>query len=342
MRALHVIAPHVVEIQDLPDLIAGPGQLLVNVERVGICGTDIELYTGEMAYYRSGRTTFPVQLGHEWVGTVIATGAGVSHTWIGKRVTGDTMLGCGLCARCASGKTYLCDDRIELGITDGWGGALAEQMLIPERYAFEIPDSISVAAAAMIEPAGNSLRSVEATRLTENQKLLILGSGTIGLLAAQFALAKNLEVHLAGNRETSLQLARELGVLHVHTIEGIEGNLLREYDAVIDASSSDFMPALALQKVFPGGTVVLIGLSEAPSMIDTRVPVLQDVTIVGILSASPGLQGAIDYFASGAVDPEPLISEVIGFHQIADRLEGNRGKDAKSGPKIHVDPRILK
>ncbi|MEI6295814.1 MAG: alcohol dehydrogenase catalytic domain-containing protein, partial [Actinomycetes bacterium] len=76
MRALRVIAPHVVEIQDLPDLIAGPGQLLVNVERVGICGTDIELYTGEMAYYRSGRTTFPVQLGHEWVGTVIAIGAG--------------------------------------------------------------------------------------------------------------------------------------------------------------------------------------------------------------------------------------------------------------------------
>ena len=342
MRALRVIAPHVVEIQDLPDLIAGPGQLLINVERVGICGTDIELYTGEMAYYRSGRTTFPVQLGHEWVGTVIAIGAGVSHIWIGKRVTGDTMLGCGICARCASGKTYLCDDRIELGITDGWGGALAEQMLIPERYAFEIPDSISVAAAAMIEPAGNSLRSVEATGLTENQKLLILGSGTIGLLAAQFALAKNLEVHIAGNRETSLQLARELGVLHVHTIAGIKGNLLREYDAVIDASSSDFMPQLALQKVLPGGTVVLIGLSETPSLIDTRIPVLQDVTIVGILSASPGLQGAIDYFASGAVDPEPLISEVIGFHQIADRLEGNRGKDAKSGPKIHVDPRIVR
>ena len=342
MRALRVIAPHVVEIQDLPDLIAGPGQLLVNVERVGICGTDIELYTGEMAYYRSGRTTFPVQLGHEWVGTVTAIGAGVSHIWIGKRVTGDTMLGCGICARCASGKTYLCDDRIELGITDGWGGALAEQMLIPERFAFEIPDSISVAAAAMIEPAGNSLRSVEATGLTENQKLLILGSGTIGLLAAQFALAKNLEVHIAGNRETSLQLARELGVLHVHTIAGIKGNLLREYDAVIDASSSDFMPQLALQKVLPGGTVVLIGLSETPSLIDTRIPVLQDVTIVGILSASPGLQGAIDYFASGAVDPEPLISEVIGFHQIADRLEGNRGMDAKPGPKIHVDPRILK
>ena len=341
MKALRIIAPRVALVQEVPDLITGPGQLLVDVQRVGICGTDVELYTGEMAYYRSGRTTFPVQLGHEWVGTVVKVGPAVSESWIGKRVTGDTMLGCNNCPRCISGKTYLCDDRIELGITDGWGGALAEQMLIPERFAFEIPASISIATAAMIEPAGNSLRSVEATQLQADQKLLILGSGTIGLLAAQFAIAKKIDVHIAGNRESSLRLARELGVSCAHPFDEIKNNLTREYDAVIDASSIDSMPNLAIRKVLPGGRVVLIGLSETPSLIDTREPVLQDITIVGILSASPGLQGAIDYFASGAVNPEKLISEVIGLHEVADRLEANRGKDSKPGPKIHVDPRIL-
>lgn len=340
MKALRVVAPRTIEIQEVPALIAGSGQLLVEVERVGICGTDVELYTGEMAYYRSGRTTFPVQLGHEWTGTVSDVGAGVSRSWIGKRVTGDTMLGCGLCARCATGKTYLCDERIELGITDGWGGALAEQMLIPERFAFEIPDSISIAAATMIEPAGNSLRSVEAAALEENQKLLIFGSGTIGLLAAQFALAKNLEVHIAGNRTSSLDLAKQLGPIQVHLIDEIRQNGTREYDAVIDASSLDYVPGVALNKVLPGGRVVLIGLSRTPSLIDTRVLVLQDITVVGILSASPGLQRAIDHFASGAVNPELLISEVIGMHEVADRLQGNRGANAKSGPKIHVDPRV--
>ena len=340
MRALRVVSPNTVEIQEVPDLSPGVGEILLDVERVGICGTDVELFTGEMAYFQSGRTTFPVQLGHEWTGIVTAVGVGVSSDWIGKRVTGDTMLGCGLCARCASGKTYLCDERIELGITDGWGGALAEQMLIPERFTFEVPESISVASAAMIEPAGNSLRCVEATGLGENQKLLILGAGTIGLLAAQFALAKNLEVHVAGSRQSALDLARQIGVLHTHTIEEVKGNSIREYDAVIDASSDSEMPALALQKVLPGGRVVLIGLSEASSLIDTKIAVLQDVTIVGILSASPGLQGAIDYFASGAVNPEPLISEVIGFNEVADRLKGNRNPDAKPGPKIHMDPRI--
>ena len=340
MRVLRVIAPRTALIQEVPYLVPGAGDLLVSVERVGICGTDVELYNGEMAYYQSGRTTYPVQIGHEWTGTVLDVGVGASKSWIGKRVTGDTMLGCGLCARCASGKTYLCDSRIELGITDGWGGALAEQILIPERFAFEIPASISVAAAAMIEPAGNSLRSVEATGLGENQKLLILGSGTIGLLAAQFALAKNIEVHITGERESSLKLANDLGVRYVHRIDQIRDSSSREFDAVIDASSAEYMPPLAIQKVIPGGTVVLIGLSEAPSLIDTRSVVLQDISVVGILSASPGLQGAIDYFASGAVNPEPLIAEIIGLGDVADRLEGRRGTAAGPGPKIHVDPRI--
>ena len=340
MRVLRVIAPRSALIQEVPYLVPGPGDLLVGVERVGICGTDVELYTGDMAYYQSGRTTYPIQIGHEWTGTVLSVGVGVSTSWVGKRVTGDTMLGCGLCARCASGKTYLCDSRIELGITDGWGGALAEQILIPERFALEIPASISVAAAAMIEPAGNSLRSVEATGLTENQKLLILGSGTIGLLAAQFALAKNIEVYIAGERESSLKLARELGVRHVHQVDEIRDTASREFDAVIDASSAEYMPSLAIQKVLPGGKVVLIGLSGSPSLIDTRSVVLQDISVIGILSASPGLQGAIDYFASGAVNPEPLIAEVIGLSDVADRLEGRRGTAAGPGPKIHVDPRI--
>ena len=340
MRVLRVIAPRTALIQEVPYLVPGPGDLLVSVERVGICGTDVELYNGEMAYYQSGRTSYPIQIGHEWTGTVLDVGVGASKSWIGKRVTGDTMLGCGLCARCASGKTYLCDSRIELGITDGWGGALAEQILIPERFAFEIPASISVAAAAMIEPAGNSLRSVEATGLGENQKLLILGSGTIGLLAAQFALAKNIEVHITGERESSLKLANDLGVRYVHRIDQIRDSSSREFDAVIDASSAEYMPSLAIQKVIPGGTVVLIGLSEAPSLIDTRSVVLQDISVVGILSASPGLQGAIDYFASGAVNPEPLIAEIIGLGDVVDRLEGRRGTAAGPGPKIHVDPRI--
>ena len=336
MRALVVTAPHTASVEEVPAPSPSADDLVVDVERVGICGTDVELYSGEMAYLDQGITTFPLRLGHEWTGTVTAVGSAAHEHWIGKRVTGDTMLGCGHCRFCLAGHQHVCPDRREVGITDGWPGALAEQLLIPARFALEIPSSVSLAAAALVEPGGNSLRAVDATGLSAGEPLLVLGSGTIGLLAAQFALARGIDVHLAGERPSSLELARSLGVQHTHSFDDLEG---RPYAAVIDATSSVDAPALAVQLVDPAGRVVFIGLSRTPSTVDTRDIALKDVTAVGILSASPGLAGAIELFASGAVVPDPLVAEVVGLDQVADRLDGNRGPDALPAPKVHVDPR---
>lgn len=338
MRALVLDGPRCAFVQDVAALEPKEGELLVEVERVGICGTDVELYTGEMAYFHQGLTHFPLRLGHEWAGRVSAVGPGTSPSWIGKRVTGDTMLGCGSCQVCLAGKHYVCPNRSELGITDGAPGALAEQLLISARFAHAIPDSVSVTAAAMVEPGGNSLRAVEATELSFG-RLLVLGSGTIGLLAAQIALARGLEVHVAGVRPSSLELARELGVEHTCQISTLRDDPSVRFGAVIDASSVQSMPALALELVEPAGRVVYIGVSLSASLIDTRALVLQDVAAIGILSASPGLKGAIDLFATGAVNPEPLVSEVIGLDEVPSRLEGRRGERSGPGPKVHVDPR---
>jgi threonine dehydrogenase-like Zn-dependent dehydrogenase len=247
------------------------------------------------------------------------------------------MLGCGHCRFCLAGHQHVCPDRFEVGILDGWAGALAEQLLIPARFALEIPDSVSVTAAALVEPGGNALRAVDATALEPGQSLLILGSGTIGLLAAQFALARGLDVHVAGERPASLELARTLGVEHTHSFDELDDI---PFGAVIDATSSATAPALATRLVDPAGRVVFIGLSGTPSLVDTRELALKDVTAVGILSASPGLAGAIELFASGAVVPDALVAEVVALDEVGERLEGRRGPNAGPGPKVHVDPRL--
>jgi 2-desacetyl-2-hydroxyethyl bacteriochlorophyllide A dehydrogenase len=337
MRAFVVSAPRTAAVEELAAPTPGPHDLLIDVERVGICGTDVELYNGQMAYLDQGITHFPLRLGHEWTGIVTRAGSPANDHWIGKRVTGDTMLGCGHCRFCLAGHQHVCPDRFEVGILDGWAGALAEQMLIPARFALEIPDTVSVAAAALVEPGGNSLRAVDATALERGQSLLILGSGTIGLLAAQFALARGLDVHLAGERASSLQLAGSLGVRHTHSFDDLDG---RHYAAVIDATSSSTAPSLAARLVDPAGRIVLIGLSGTPSLLDTRDLALKDVTAVGILSASPGLAGAIELFAGGQVVPDPLVAEVVGLGDVAERLDGRRGAAAGPGPKVHVDPRL--
>lgn len=337
MRALVLTAPRTAAVEEVDDLVPARGELLVDVERVGICGTDVEFFTGEMAYLTQGVTHFPIRLGHEWTGRVVGVGSPADDGWLGQRVTGDTMLGCGHCEYCRAGVHHVCPDRFEVGIRDGWPGALAEQVLIPTRFAHLVPESVSVTAAALVEPAGNSLRAVVATGLDAGRQLLILGSGTIGLLAAQFALARGIEVHLAGARESSLVLARGLGVAHAAPMETFDRP--DAFDAVIDATSLADSPALAARLVKPAGRIVLIGLSGTPSLVDTRDLALKDVTAVGILSASPGLTGAIEEFASGAVVPDAIVGEVISLEEVPDRLDGNRGPDAGPGPKVHVDPR---
>jgi len=339
MRALVVTAPRQAAVVEVDDPVASPGELLVEVERVGICGTDVELYTGEMAYHDQGVTHFPLQLGHEWTGRVVAVGSAEDESWLGRRVTGDTMLGCGHCDYCLSGHHHVCPDRFEVGIRDGWPGALAERVLIPTRYAYAIPESVSLAAAALVEPGGNSLRAARAASIEPGHRVLVLGSGTIGLLAALFARAEGAEVHIAGVREGSLELARSLGVHSTLRLDEI-GDRENEYDSVIEATSVETMPSLAVRLAKPAGRVVYIGLSSTPSLVDSRHIALKDITAVGILSASPGLAGAIQSFAAGAVTPDALVSEVIPLEDVPSRLEGRRGATAGPGPKVHVDPRM--
>jgi threonine dehydrogenase-like Zn-dependent dehydrogenase len=340
MRALVVTAPRQAAVLEVPDPSPSAGELLVDVERVGICGTDVELYTGEMAYIEQGHTHFPIRLGHEWTGRVAAVGDRADEAWLGKRVTGDTMLGCGHCDYCLSGHHHVCPKRFEVGIRDGWAGALAEQLLIPARFAYEIPEHVSLTAAALVEPGGNSLRAVRAANITPGDRVLVLGSGTIGLLAAQFALAEGAEVHVGGVREGSLALARSLGAQHTWQLADLDAAASDQFDAVIEATSNERMPALSVRLAQPAGRVVYIGLSSTPSLVDTRDIALKDITAVGILSASPGLAGAIEHFADGSVVPDAIVSEVVSLEDVPARFEGKRGADAGPGPKVHVDPRL--
>jgi len=337
VKAFVVTGPRECSVQDVPAPSPQPGEVVVDVSRVGVCGTDVEFFTGEMAYLHDGNAAYPMRLGHEWCGVVVAAGSGEDQSWIGRRVIGDTMLGCGDCHRCRSGRQHLCESRTEVGIRGGKAGALAEQLAVPASSLRSLPDTVDDVAGAMVEPGGNALRAVRAADLQPAERALVLGPGTIGLLAARFAQAAGAEVHVMGKDEPSLSFARSLG------LDGVwmPNDLPRlAFDAVIDASNAAALPALALDLVEPGKRVVYIGLAGTPSTIDTRTMALKDVTAVGILSGSPGLVGAIDAYASGSVNPRPLVAATVGLEHVGDVLAGWRPGDAGAGPKIHVDPRI--
>jgi threonine dehydrogenase-like Zn-dependent dehydrogenase len=337
MRAFVLTGPGGCAVQEVPRPIAVPGEVVVDVERVGVCGTDVEFATGEMAYLHQGHAAYPMRLGHEWAGTVAAVGEGVDRSWVGRRVTGDTMLGDGVCRRCRRGAQHVCENRQEVGIRGGRPGALAEQLAVPVSSLHALPDTVDSVLGALVEPGGNALRAARAAAVGAGDRVLVLGPGTIGLLTAMFLRAAGAEVHLMGRTAGSLAFARTLGFEHAWR----EGDVpALPFDAVVDASNAAHLPGLALDLVEPSGRVVLIGLAGSPSRIDTRTLVLKDVTAVGILSASPGLAATIAAYAEGSVDPRPLVAATVGLDDVGAVLAGERPAGAGPGPKIHVDPRL--
>jgi threonine dehydrogenase-like Zn-dependent dehydrogenase len=336
MRAFVVTAPGEAGVEEVPEPVAAAGEVVVDVERVGVCGTDVEFFTGEMEYLRDGHSRYPLRLGHEWCGTVTEVGAGVDAGWRGRRVTGDTMIGCGRCRRCVAGYQHVCDDRQEVGIRGARPGALAERLAVPASSLHALPDSVDSTLGALVEPGGNALRAVRAAALAPGGRLLVLGPGTIGTLVALFAQADGAEVHLLGTEPRSLAFARSLGVAGVWTDDDLPD---LPFDAVIDASNAPGPAARAVELVEPGKRVVWIGVAGTPSLVDARAVVLKDVTAVGILSASPGLAETIALYAGGAIDPRPLVAATVALDDVAGVLAGQQPAGAGPGPKIHVDPR---
>ena len=336
MRAFVLTGPRQYAVQDVPEPVAGPGEAVVAVERVGVCGTDVEFFTGEMAYLHQGHSSYPLRLGHEWCGTVLAVGAGADPVWVGRRVMGDTMIGDGTCARCRRGHQHVCEDRQEVGIRDGRPGALAEQLAVPVSSLHPLPDAVDAVLGALVEPGGNALRAARATATGPGGRVLVLGPGTIGLLVAMFLRAAGAEVHLLGPTAASLTYPRSLGFERTWAADDLPG---LAFDAVVDASNAAHLPAFALDRVEPAGRVVCIGLAGTPSLLDSRTLTLKDVTAVGILSASPGLEDTIRAYAAGTVDPRPLVAATVGLEEVGGVLAGERPVGAGPGPKVHVDPR---
>src|SRR6266567_2353861 len=186
MRAAVLRGPRSMSIESVPVPQPAANEVLVKVDANGLCGSDVHCYTGERVL------EYPMVLGHEIAGHIVATGANVSSGRIGKRVSVEPNFGCGECSLCARGLERICLRKQTIGITR-WGG-LAEYVAVPHDYAWSIPGTFSLRDAATIEPTTVGVHAFSRGQLKPGETLAVIGCGGVGLLIVTIAVASGSRV----------------------------------------------------------------------------------------------------------------------------------------------------
>ena len=277
MKALVYTAPLELELQDRAEPELHPSEVVLRIDAVGICGSDMHAYHGHDPRRLPG-----LVLGHEFCGTVVQSAA--SAYTPGMRVTGNPLITCGVCDYCVQGRNNLCSKRTMVGMTRP--GAFAEYMSIPAACLIDLPQDMTATQAALTEPAATALHAVNLSLKALASPLaqcrtLIIGGGAIGLLAA-------LLLKTCGARRTLLAEVNPLRRLSAEQHAGVSTFDPRDtspeengFDYVIDAVGSKVTRLAALQAVKPGGVVMHIGLQDWASEIDMRKLTLAEITLMG-------------------------------------------------------------
>lgn len=329
MKAIRIHGAKTVSVDTLPRPEPGPGEVLLKVLATGLCGTDVEIYDGTMAYFVRGMAHYPVTPGHEWVGEVVALGAGVQGFEIGQRAVGECSVGCAACATCLSGNYHQCATRTETGILNRDGG-FAEYISFPALYLHPISPAVDLRAAALVEPTAIAYNGVKNAAISPADRLVIHGDGPIGLLVLQVAKAFGAgHITVVGGTPARLDLARQLGADHV--INALETDVVAALSAAgnghmpnkaIEATGIPAAAANALTAIAPGGTVVLQGLFGGRLLdgFDLDQIVINDLAVKGALG-SPGIwPEVIALIESGRVDPLAIVSHTLPLEAFDDGI----------------------
>lgn len=341
-RVATVGKPHELNISEaeVPEPVAD--QVVVEIRYCGVCGTDVHGFeTPEMLP--------PAVFGHEWTGTVIATGSAVRTIGVGQRVAAAVGPPCGLCAMCRAGYAEHCDTAFAEanGITPDAPphGGFATHLVVSERRVVPVLDELSDEQAGLVEPTAVTFHAVKRTAFRLGSTVVVQGAGPIGLLTAQHARAAGAGRTIVSEPvEARRQAARDLGFADVfepgagfnaailEATNGLGADVLFECTGVAGL----FQPSAAL--VRRGGTLSLLGYPTSDSSVSYGDWQSRELRVVGSLAYNhEDFFGAMRAVASGAVDVAPLITGTVGLEGLA-ALLSELGSGQTTHAKVLVDP----
>lgn len=313
----------------------GEGEMVIKVARCGICGSDAHL-TQVHGFYPEQAV-----LGHEFSGEVVAVGKGVSHYREGDRITAMPSGGCGQCAACKHGVPLYC----EKGAT-GYMGGFADYMRVSANTSVHLPESLSLADAALVEPLSVGLHGVAMAGIRPGQPVLVLGAGSIGLAAIFWArrLGAGRIVAMSRSRRRE-EMALKMGATHfIQTGENEVGEVAEALggapEVVFEAIGVPGALQQCVNHIAPNGKIVSLGFCLEPDPIHPAVTTFKQAEVMFSLAYTMReFEYCTDFMHAGAVDPAAMVSKVIPLEEVPAAIKAMQ-QGTSGEVKIQADPSL--
>ena len=339
MKCVSLMDKRKFEITEMEEPKADNNNVLIEVKKSGICGSDIH-------YWDAGEPKGLI-LGHEYSGVVIDPG-NRTDLKVGDRVTALPISPCGKCPSCLTGNPQYCRETwtYATGLSLTNPGALAPKMKIRSDMVLKLPDNVSFEEGAMVEPVAVGLHAVHLADIKVGEKVLVIGAGIIGLISAMFA--KKEGASFVAISETNLSRGKkaiDLGVADKYydasdpeLVKQVMSDTVNGFDTVIECCGNSAAVSSALMMTRPGGQIILVGVSLEPVTIPTVVGVMNELTIKGAIAYTKDeFKTCIDLISNKHIDVMKFVDDIVSLEEVQTSYERlTSGKD--SAVKILVDP----
>ena len=321
MKAIKVIEPFKVEIVDVPKPeIKNDDDVIVRITSGGICGSDIGIYNGT-----NSLATYPRLIGHEFGGIITETGKNVTSVKAGDKVAVDPVISCGHCYACRIGRHNVCSTLEVMGVHRD--GGFAEFVCAPEANIHKFHKDFDESFLGLVEPFTIGVEINRRGQITKGDKVLIMGSGPIGIAAMQVAKRNGAEVIMTDLVKERLDKALSMGADEVVLVseENLEERLLKFTDGegipvIVDTVCIPSSFEQSVQLACPAGRIVVLGLKNVPSQITMADITKKELTIAGSRLNNNCFDEVIAGFEDGTLHPEQLMTKSYNYKDIMEAL----------------------
>jgi L-iditol 2-dehydrogenase len=329
MKRIVLVSPRTFRTEEVPTPTPGPGEALVRIGKVGVCGSDIHLY--RHGHIGDIVITSPLAIGHECMGVVSATGPGVDAALVGKRVAVEPQFFCGICRWCVAGKTNVCPKQSFIGLPPR-DGAMQEYMVHPANLLKTLPDSISDESGVVLEPLAVALHAVNLAKIRQGQTVVVLGTGVIGTLVLMvLRLYRGVRVICVDILKERLDRARRMGAAVVPAVSGqakaAVAGIMRECgpggaDVVFECAGTDDTLWAMCEVASPAGHVAVVGTHpENRISFSSGSARRKGLTLRFVRRSLNTLSNCIELTASGALDAGQIVTHTFAATQATEAFD---------------------